>query len=274
MDTAPPAADVPGGALSARALTVELGGHEVLHGVDVDIPGGVTTAVIGPNGSGKSTLLRSLARLQTHRGTVALDGRDVASLGARGFARRVALLPQSPTAPENLTVTDLVIRGRDPHRRWYDQWSVHDEEIVDSAIERTGLAGMADRPLDTLSGGQRQRAWIALALAQSTDVLLLDEPTTFLDISHQIDVLETVAEIQRERGLTVVMVLHDLALAVRYADRIIAVHDGRIAAEGPARTTVSVDLLRDVFDLEASLLEDPRTGRPVIVPHRALRTGS
>ncbi|MGO2663702.1 ABC transporter ATP-binding protein, partial [Mycetocola reblochoni] len=164
------------GSLRTRGLHVELGGRTVLGSVDLDIADGATTAVIGPNGSGKSTLLRCLARLQRHDGSVTLDGEEVGRMRPRAFARRVALLPQSPVAPENLTVTDLVSRGRDPHRRWYDQWSVADEREVAEAIRRTGLEPLADRALDTLSGGQRQRAWIALALAQSAEVLLLDEP--------------------------------------------------------------------------------------------------
>lgn len=260
------------GILQTRDLRVELGGRAILRGVDVSIASAQTTAVVGPNGSGKSTLLRCLARLQPHHGSVQLDGADVERMSGRAFARRVALLPQAPSAPENLTVIDLVSRGRDPHRRWFDQWSLIDEGIVREAIDRTGLSSLADRPLETLSGGQRQRAWIALALAQSSDVLLLDEPTTYLDIAHQLEVLETVAELQEERGLTVVMVLHDLALAARYADRVVAVSDGSIAAEGAASDVITVDLLRRVFDIDASVLADPRSGRPVIVPHRALRT--
>ncbi|WOF23315.1 ABC transporter ATP-binding protein [Microbacterium betulae] len=260
------------GALRTHGLRVDLGGRTVLDDIGVDIAAGATTAIVGPNGSGKSTLLRCLARLQDHRGAVTLDGEDVRRMPARAFARRVALLPQAPIAPDNLTIVDLVTRGRDPYRRWYDQWSSADEAVVHEAIERTGLTDLADRPLETLSGGQRQRAWVALALAQSADVLLLDEPTTYLDIAHQLDVLETVAELQRERGMTVVMVLHDLGLAVRYADHIVAVHGGAIAAAGPAGSVVTPELLRTVFGIDASLLEDPRTGRPVIVPHRAVRS--
>lgn len=262
------------GALRAVDVTATIDRREILHAVDVEVPSGQTTVIVGPNGSGKSTLLRSLGRLQPHAGSVLLDGGDVARMTARAYARRVAMLPQSPAAPDNLTVLDLVTRGRDPHRRWYDQWSAADERIVLDALARTGLEALSDRPLETLSGGQRQRAWIALALAQSADVLLLDEPTTYLDIAHQLDVLETLAELRRDHGLTVVMVLHDLALAVRYADRIIVVDEGAVVGAGAPEAIVTAALMRDVFDIEASVLDDPHTGRPVIVPHRAIRPPS
>lgn len=251
---------------------VRLGGRDILHDLSLSIPADRTTAIIGPNGSGKSTLLRTLACLQERTGTIRRHGTDIAGTRPRAFAQDVALLPQAPEAPANLTVSDLVSRGRDPHRRWYDQWSAADERIVGEALAAAGLAELGQRGLGTLSGGQRQRAWIALTLAQAPSVLLLDEPTTYLDVAHQIDVLETVTDLQRSRGMTVIMVLHDLGMAVRYADHIIAVQDGRIAAQGPAESTLTPEVIRDVFGIDSTILTDPVTGRPVIVPHRAMET--
>ncbi|MDQ1085442.1 MULTISPECIES: ABC transporter ATP-binding protein [Microbacterium] len=252
---------------TVRDLVLRFGERSVLKGIDLEIPAGRVTAIIGPNGCGKSTLLRSLSRLgPAGDGQVLLEGTPIADIPHRVFARQVALLPQAPMAPEQLTVIDLVTRGRDPHRRWYDQWSRADEDIVLDALDRTGLRERADQPLSTLSGGQRQRAWIALALAQSTPVLLLDEPTTYLDIAHQLEVLDTVRRLHLE-GVTVVMVLHDLSLAARYADHIVAMRDGRIAATGTVETVITPDMIRSVFDIECTILADPRTGRPVVLPH-------
>ncbi|GAA3830880.1 ABC transporter ATP-binding protein [Brevibacterium ammoniilyticum] len=259
-------------AFELHHVGVRLGGRDILHDLSLTIPADRTTAIIGANGSGKSTLLRTLARLQERTGSVLRHGAEISGIRPRAFAQDVALLPQAPEAPANLTVTDLVSRGRDPHRRWYDQWSAADERIVNEALAATGLADMGQRGLGTLSGGQRQRAWIALTLTQSPSLLLLDEPTTYLDVAHQIDVLETVTALQRSRGMTVILVLHDLGMAVRYADHIIAVQDGRIAAEGPAESTLTPSVIRDVFGIDSAILTDPVTGRPVIVPHRALET--
>ncbi|MDQ1124215.1 ABC transporter ATP-binding protein [Microbacterium trichothecenolyticum] len=252
---------------TVRDLVLRFGERSVLKGIDLEIPAGQVTAIIGPNGCGKSTLLRSLSRLgPAGDGQVLLEGTPIADIPHRVLARQVALLPQAPMAPEQLTVIDLVTRGRDPHRRWYDQWSRADEDIVLDALDRTGLRERANHPLSTLSGGQRQRAWIALALAQSTPVLLLDEPTTYLDIAHQLEVLDTVRRLHLE-GVTVVMVLHDLSLAARYADHIVAMRDGRIAATGTVETVITPDTIRSVFDIECTILADPRTGRPVVLPH-------
>ena len=191
--------------------------------------------MIGPNGCGKSTLLRALGRLlQAHRGQVLLDGKRIDRIPTREVAKVLGLLPQAPIAPEGLTVADLVARGRHPHQAWYRQWSADDEDAVAEALDWTGIADLAERPVDELSGGQRQRAWISMALAQGTDLLLLDEPTTFLDLAHQVDVLDLVRRLHTEAGRTVVMVLHDLNLAARYADRLVAMRDGRIVAAGEA----------------------------------------
>ncbi|MHC1560105.1 ABC transporter ATP-binding protein [Actinomycetospora sp. C-140] len=241
-----------------------VGGTE---GLDLDVLDGTVTAVIGPNGCGKSTLLRTLARLLAPKhGHVMLDGRRLDAVPSREIATVLGVLPQDPTAPEGITVADLVARGRHPHQRWFRQWSAEDEEAVAEALEWTGMAGFAERTLDTLSGGQRQRVWISMALAQGTEVLLLDEPTTFLDLAHQVDVLELVARLNRERGRTVVMVLHDLNLAARYAERLVALHRGEIAAEGTPHEVLTEDTVRDVFGLEARVVPDPVAGTPMVVP--------
>jgi iron complex transport system ATP-binding protein len=252
---------------SVTDVAVRFGDRAAVDGVSIEIPRGEITAIVGPNGCGKSTLLRTMARLLTpSSGSVHLDGENVHGINPRTFATRVALLPQGPTAPDNLTVADLVARGRDPYRRWYDQWSRADEAVIAEALERTGMAELAERPLESLSGGQRQRAWIALALAQQTDVLLLDEPTTFLDIAHQLEVLDTIRTLHSEHGVTVVMVLHDLSLAARYADNLLAMRDGRLIAAGTVHTVVTPAILRDVFGVECTVLEDTESGRPVVIP--------
>jgi iron complex transport system ATP-binding protein len=254
-------------AFNVDTVTVRFGERVALDSVSTAVPSAKVTVIVGPNGCGKSTLLHSLARLVgPDEGRVLLGDEDVSALDRRGFARRVALLPQGPQAPDNLSVIDLVSRGRDPYRRWFDQWSRPDEDIVTEALRRTGLDQVADRPLETLSGGQRQRAWVALALAQRTDILLLDEPTTYLDLAHQLDVLDTVTQLHRRDGVTVVMVLHDLSLAARYADHVIAMRAGRVVESGPVDDVVTPGMLRAVFDVEAQVLPDPDTGRPLIVP--------
>jgi len=248
-------------------ISVRYGDHTAVDGVSLQLRRDRITAIIGPNGCGKSTLLRAVARLQAPSvGRVTLDDQDVSNIPPRVYARRVAVLPQAPTAPESLTVADLVARGRDPHRRWWDGWSQADEDAVRESLAQTGLMDLAERSLESLSGGQRQRAWIALALAQRTDALLLDEPTTYLDIAHQLDVLDTVQNLHHERGLTVIMVLHDLSLAARYADEIVAIRDGRVVAAGNAHEVMTPDVLREVFDVDCRVLLDDDTGRPLVVP--------
>lgn len=263
----------PSAGLIARDITVDYGrSTPALDAVSLTIETGVVTAIVGPNGSGKSTLLRTMGRLHTpQRGTVLLDGQDIFQRPTRDLARELGILPQSPVAPEGLTVVDLVSRGRDPHRRWFDQWARSDEAVVFAALERTGMTALATARVDDLSGGQRQRAWIALALAQETRTLLLDEPTTYLDIAHQLDVLDLVRTMHEEQGATVVMVLHDLSMAARYADRIVALRAGRIIADGTPADIITPPMLRDVFDIEATVIVDPNTGRPHVLPIR--RTG-
>ena len=253
--------------LRAEGVRLGYGERVVVDDLDLDVLQGTVTAVIGPNGCGKSTLLRALGRLlRPTRGHVLLDGRKIDEMPTKQVATVLGLLPQAPTAPEGLTVGDLVARGRHPHQAWYRQWSGDDEEAVAEALSWTGISDLAERPVDELSGGQRQRAWISMALAQGTDLLLLDEPTTFLDLAHQVEVLELVERLHDERGRTVVMVLHDLNLAARYADRLVAMKAGRIVAQGGPADVITEPLLREVFGLEAKVITDPVAGTPLVVP--------
>ena len=239
----------------------------VIESLDLVVPPGRITAIVGANACGKSTLLRSMSRLLAPRaGHVLLDGEQVHRMPAKKLARTLGLLPQSPTAPEGITVTDLVGRGRNPHQRMLSRWSREDDAAVAAALDATHTADLADRPVDELSGGQRQRVWIAMALAQQTDVLLLDEPTTFLDVNYQVEVLDLLVELNRERGTTIVMVLHELNLAARYADHLIAMKAGRIVAAGVPGEVVTAARVREVFDLRCDVLADPRTGSPLVVP--------
>ncbi|KJY40226.1 ABC transporter [Streptomyces sp. NRRL S-495] len=253
--------------LEARDLTLAYEARTVAEGLDLRVPDGRVTVIVGPNACGKSTLLRALGRLlKPVRGAVLLDGEELARVPTKRIARRIGLLPQSPSAPEGIAVADLVSRGRQPHQSWWQQWSAEDEAAVTEALERTSTAELAERGVDELSGGQRQRVWIAMALAQGTDILLLDEPTTFLDIAHQVEVLDLVRRLNVERGRTVVAVLHDLNQAARYADHLVAMKDGRIVAQGPPAEVVTAELVREVFGLESVVVPDPVTGTPLVVP--------
>ncbi len=261
--------------LRADGVRIAYGDLVVVDKLDLEVLDGTITAVIGPNGCGKSTLLRALARLMpTKAGHVLLDGRRIDRTPTREVAKVLGVLPQAPIAPEGLTVADLVSRGRHPHQAWYRQWSSSDQDVVAEALSWTDMLDLAERPVDQLSGGQRQRAWISMALAQGTDLLLLDEPTTFLDLAHQIDVLDLVERLHAETGRTVVMVLHDLNLAARYAGRLVAMRDGAIVAQGPPAEVLTEELLAAVFSLDARVITDPVSGTPLVVPigHRH-RTG-
>ncbi|USQ79943.1 ABC transporter ATP-binding protein [Ornithinimicrobium faecis] len=234
--------------LHAHDLSLAYGKRPVIEGLDLDVPQGQVTAIVGSNGCGKSTILRGLARLlRPTAGQVLLDGTDIHSLPTKTVAQRVGLLPQSPVVPEGITVAELVARGRHPHHGLIRQWTRDDDQIVAESLERTHTTDLAGRPVDQLSGGQRQRVWIAMALAQRTGLLLLDEPTSFLDIAHQVEVLDLVRDLSVEDGTTIVMVLHDLPLAARYADHLIAMRDGAILAQGRPREVVTADTVRDVF---------------------------
>ncbi|MFP5020445.1 ABC transporter ATP-binding protein [Pseudonocardia phyllosphaerae] len=253
--------------LRAESVCLGYGERLIVDGLDLEVMPGAVTTVIGPNGCGKSTVLRALGRLlPCRRGSVFLDGKAIDSVPTRDVAKVLGILPQSPVAPEGLTVGDLVARGRHPHQAWYRQWSSDDERAVADALAWVGLTDLAERPVDELSGGQRQRAWLSMALAQETDLMLLDEPTTFLDLAHQVDVLELVRRLQSEAGRTVVMVLHDLNLAARYADHLVAMKDGAIHAAGSAHEVITPEMLDEVFGLRARVIEDPETGTPMVVP--------
>ncbi|AEA25114.1 ABC transporter ATP-binding protein [Pseudonocardia benzenivorans] len=253
--------------LRAEDVSLGYGDRLVVDGLDLDVTQNTVTSVIGPNGCGKSTLLRALGRLLVpSRGHVLLDGKRIDKMPTKEVATILGLLPQAPSAPEGLTVGDLVSRGRHPHQAWYRQWSADDESAVAEALTWTNMADLAERPVDELSGGQRQRAWISMALAQGTDLLLLDEPTTYLDLSHQVEVLELVRRLNREVGRTVVMVLHDLNLAARYSDRLVAMRDGRVVAAGEPADVITEPLLAEVFGLRAKVIPDPVAGTPLVVP--------
>ena len=253
--------------LRVRSLHLGYDDRRIVSGLDLAVPPGRVTAIVGANACGKSTLLRALARLLTPRqGTVELDGRALRSIPTRELAQRVGILPQGPVTPEGMTVLDLVNRGRSPHQTWWRQWSRADEVAVHAALAATGMTALADRPVDELSGGQRQRAWIAMAVAQGTPVLLLDEPTTYLDLAHQIDVLDLVIDLNREEGRTVVMVLHDLNQACRYADHIVAMKAGRIVAEGDPAEVITAETVQEVFGLRCQVTRDPVSGTPLVVP--------
>lgn len=253
--------------LAARELAAGYPGRRVIDGLDLEIAPGRLTMIIGANASGKSTLLGTLSRLhEPLAGRVELDDADVRGISRRRFAQTVGLLPQHPTAPDGVSVAELVGRGRHPHRGLLQRWSAHDTAHVDEAMAWTGITDLAARPVGDLSGGQRQRAWIAMALAQDPRILLLDEPTTFLDLSHQLEVLDLLRELNRSRGTTVVAVLHDLNLAARYADDLVVMCAGAIVAHGAPREVLTAEVVRQAFGLDALVIPDPLTATPLVIP--------
>jgi len=254
-------------ALTARTLTLAYDGNVIIQGLDLAIPQGQITTLVGPNGCGKSTLLRGMARLlKPLGGAVYLDGVAIARLPSRSLAQRLGILPQSPVAPEGLTVRELVAQGRYPHQTWRRQWSKEDAQAVEEAIATTHLHDFAHRPLDNLSGGQRQRAWIAMALAQNTPTLLLDEPTTYLDLAHQIEVLDVLYRLNRQGGRTIVMVLHDLNMACRYSHHLVALRSGQVIAQGAPAVVVTEAMVEQVFALKNRIFTDPVSNTPLCVP--------
>ena len=255
--------------LRGAGLTIGYDDRTVVHDIDVTIPDHGLTVIVGANGSGKSTLLRGLARLlRPTSGAVYLDGRQIRELPAREVARRLGLLPQAPLAPDGITVADLVARGRYPHQGLFRQRTAADTTAVADAMAATHIGELADRYVDELSGGQRQRVWLAMALAQQAPVMLLDEPTTFLDIAHQVEILDLCADLREHHDRTLVVVLHDLNHACRYATHLIALRDGRIAAEGHPADIVTPDMVAGVFGLRCRVLPDPETGTPLVIPSR------
>ncbi|MET9323794.1 ABC transporter ATP-binding protein [Streptomyces sp. NPDC003038] len=253
--------------LTAENVTLGYDQRVIAENLSVEIPDNSFTVIVGPNACGKSTLLRALSRmLKPAAGRVLLDGQAIGSMPAKKVAKTLGLLPQSSIAPDGITVADLVSRGRYPHQGLLRQWSQEDERIVVESMVSTGVAELADRAVDELSGGQRQRVWIAMALAQQTPLLLLDEPTTYLDIQHQIDVLDLCAELHENQGRTLVAVLHDLNHAARYATHLIAMRGGEVVAEGPPAEVVTAELVEKVFGLRCQIIDDPETGTPLVIP--------
>jgi iron complex transport system ATP-binding protein len=253
--------------LAGRGLEAGYGDVQILRGIDVAIPDGRVTILVGPNGSGKSTLLKSFARiLPLKRGAVLLDGKDIHRLPTREVAAKLGLLPQGPIAPEGLTVRELVAQGRFPHQSLLSQWSKADETAVTEAMAMAGVTSFAERSIDTLSGGQRQRCWIAMILAQETDLVLLDEPTTFLDLKVQVELMELVTRLAHEAGKTLVIVLHELSLAAAYADHLIMMREGQIVCAGTPGEVFTSERIHEVFELDVNVLHDPVTGRLVCVP--------
>lgn len=253
--------------LAAKDVSLGYGERTVITGMDLTVPPGVITSIVGPNGCGKSTLLRAFSRLLTPaNGEVLLDGSLLSSRSAKQLARILGLLPQSPVAPEGIVVADLVGRGRHPHQGLMGRWSARDYEVVARALEVTNTSDLAERAVDELSGGQRQRVWIAMSLAQQTDVLLLDEPTTFLDIANQLEILDLLTDLNREQGTTIVMVLHDINLAARYSDYLVAMKDGAIHVHGAPHEVVTPEHIEEVFGIRSQIHLDPVSGTPLVMP--------
>lgn len=261
--------------LESRGLSVRYDARAVLDGLDLGLPAGAITILVGRNGCGKSTLLRSLARLlRPDGGQVLLHGADLQRKNTTQVARELAILPQGPAAPDGITVEQLVRLGRYPHQGWLRPWSADDQRIAERVLAETGLQGLRARAVDTLSGGQRQRAWIAMALAQDTPVLLLDEPTTYLDLAHQVDVLDLLAQLNARRGTTIAMVLHDLNLACRYAHHLVALRDGRVFAQGAPSAIVDAALVERVFGLDCHVMADPIHHTPLCIPRGRCTPGA
>lgn len=251
----------------AEALTAGYDNKTILHDVSLSIPSNQISIIIGANGCGKSTLLKTMARLiKPTAGQVTLDDQPILKMAPKQLAKLVGLLPQSPVVPEGITVADLVGRGRYPHHSFFKGWTKQDEEAVAEAMEIMNITEFADRSIDELSGGQRQRVWIAMALAQQTDILFLDEPTTFLDITYQVEILDMLTDLNRKYGTTIVMVLHDINLSARYADHIFAIENGRLVAEGAPKDVITSELIEDLFGLKCMVTEDPVSKSPSVVP--------
>ncbi|WP_339219415.1 ABC transporter ATP-binding protein [Paenibacillus sp. FSL H8-0332] len=258
--------------ITAEQIDIAYNDTLIVKELDLQIPRGQITSIIGPNGCGKSTVLKAVGRLlKTNNGTVYLNGADIRTLSTKEVAKQMAILPQTPTAPSGLTVGQLVAYGRFPHQRGFGKLSKEDKQVVTWALSVTQLTAFEHREVDTLSGGQRQRVWIAMALTQQTDLILLDEPTTYLDLAHQLEVLELLYELNRSQQVTIVMVLHDLNLAARFSDYMVAIREGQVVEHGSPERVMTVQTLREVFAIDAEIMLEPRTGRPVYVTYELLR---
>ncbi|WP_188208086.1 ABC transporter ATP-binding protein [Alkalibacillus aidingensis] len=254
--------------IQAESLTLGYDDHIIIDELNLEVPKGEITVLVGANGCGKSTLLKSMARLlKPSTGAVLLDGKDIAKTPSKEVAQNLALLPQSVMAPEGLTVYQLVKQGRYPHQSWMKKWSKEDEDIVENALTLTKMQDLRDRSIDELSGGQRQRAWIAMTLAQDTDVILLDEPTTYLDMTHQIDILDLLFDLNQQEGRTIIMVLHDLNLACRYAHNIVAIKNGDVYVNGKPEDVITCENVHTVFQMHCQVSQDPIFGTPLCIPH-------
>ncbi|WP_342479363.1 ABC transporter ATP-binding protein [Paenibacillus sp. FSL F4-0097] len=254
--------------LNTEELSIGYAEATIVKGLNLSIPTGKITALVGANGSGKSTILKTMARIMKPKsGTVMLDGKSIHNFSTKEVARQLAILPQNPTAPDGLTVSELVSYGRFPHQKGFGTMTAEDRNIISNALSVTGMESFHDRPIDRLSGGQRQRAWIAMALAQETDILFLDEPTTFLDMAHQLEVLQLLQKLNEEEGRTIIMVVHDLNHATRYAQHMVAIKSGTVVSEGSPTEVMTPDVLREVFGIEADIVPDPRTGVPLCLPY-------
>ncbi|GEP83860.1 ferrichrome transport ATP-binding protein [Staphylococcus piscifermentans] len=257
--------------LNGQQVTIGYGEHVIVSDLDVEIPDGKVTSIIGPNGCGKSTLLKALSRLlSVKNGEILLDGKNIHTQSTKEIAKKIAILPQSPDVADGLTAGELVSYGRFPHQKGFGRLSAEDKEEIDWALKVTGTYDFKHRAINDLSGGQRQRVWIAMALAQKTDIIFLDEPTTYLDISHQLEILELVQELNREHGTTIVMVLHDINQAIRFSDHLIAMKGGDIVSSGETHEVLTKDILEQVFNIDAELSTDPRTGKPMLVTYDLL----
>ncbi len=258
--------------LSTKELGISYGNIDIVKGLNLEIPEGKVTTIIGPNGCGKSTILKTMSRiLEAKKGAVYLDGKAIHKTPTKEIAKKMAILPQTPEAPSGLTVFELVSYGRFPHQRGFGRLSNEDREIIHWAIDVTGMTPFYERPIEALSGGQRQRVWIAMALAQETDILLLDEPTTYLDLAHQLEILQLLDRLNAEQKRTIVMVIHDLNHAARFAHHMVAINRGTIIKEGSANEVMTSSVLRNVFNIDAEVVKDPRTGKPVCITYDLLR---
>lgn len=254
--------------LNGEQVKIGYGDTTIINNLDVEVPDGKVTSIIGPNGCGKSTLLKALSRLLSIKdGAIHLDGQSIYAQSTKEIAKKIAILPQSPEVADGLTVGELVSYGRFPHQKGFGRLTAEDKKEIDWALSVTGTSEFRHRSINDLSGGQRQRVWIAMALAQRTDIIFLDEPTTYLDICHQLEILELVQKLNKEQGCTIVMVLHDINQAIRFSDHLIAMKEGNIVANGTTQEVLTKDILEKVFNIDVVLDEDPRTGKPLLVTY-------